>query len=80
VGTEGKTLSNTWVLQYTSSNEESDDDVYYSDLLKGLDRSKVDKINELIDALNDKDRLIQMQEDLLYQEHDKVEDVENLLL
>jgi hypothetical protein len=39
-----------------SSDEESDDDdVDYSDLFKGLDRSKVDKINELIDALNEKD-------------------------
>jgi hypothetical protein len=27
--------------------------VDYSDLFKGLDRSKVDKINELIDALNE---------------------------
>ncbi|KAL5667765.1 hypothetical protein ACJX0J_019986, partial [Zea mays] len=27
-----------------------------ADLFKGLDRSKVDKINELIDALNEKDR------------------------
>jgi hypothetical protein len=46
--------------KYTSSSdEESDDDVEYSDLFKGLDRSKVDKINELIDALNEKDRLLE---------------------
>jgi hypothetical protein len=39
--------------KYTSSDEESsDDEVDYSDLIKGLDRSKVDKINEIIDALN----------------------------
>jgi hypothetical protein len=44
--------------KYTSS---SDDGVDYSDLFKGLDRSKVDKINELIDALNDKNRLIEKQ-------------------
>jgi hypothetical protein len=31
----------------------------YSDLFKGLDRSKVDKINELINALNEKDRLLE---------------------
>jgi hypothetical protein len=38
--------------QYTSSSDEDfDDDLDYSDLFKGLDRSKVDKINELIDAL-----------------------------
>ena len=41
--------------KYTSSSDEesSDDEVDYSDLFKGLDRSKVDKINELIDALNE---------------------------
>jgi hypothetical protein len=41
--------------KYTSCDEESsDDEVDYSDLFKGLERSKVDKINELIDALNEK--------------------------
>jgi hypothetical protein len=39
--------------KYTSSSDdECDDDVDYSNLFKGLDRSKADKINELIDALN----------------------------
>jgi hypothetical protein len=47
--------------KYTSSidEESSDDEVDYSDLFKGLDRSKVDKINELIDALNKKYRLLE---------------------
>jgi hypothetical protein len=46
--------------KYTSSSdEESNDDVAHNDLFKGLDRSKVDKINELIDALNEKDRLLE---------------------
>jgi hypothetical protein len=59
--------------KYTSSSdEESDDDVDYSDLFKGLDRTKIDKINELIDALNEKDRLLEKQEDILYEEHDKL--------
>jgi hypothetical protein len=42
--------------KYTSSSDEesSDDEVDYTDLFKGLDRTKVDKINELIDALNEK--------------------------
>jgi hypothetical protein len=44
-----------------------------------LDRSKVDKINELIDALNEKDRLLEKQGDLLYEEHDKVVEVEKSL-
>ena len=47
--------------KYTSSSEEesSDDEVDYSSLFKGLDRAKVEKINELIDALNEKDRLLE---------------------
>jgi hypothetical protein len=46
--------------KYTSSSdEECDDDIDYSNLFKGLDRSKVDKINKLIDALNEKDRLLE---------------------
>jgi hypothetical protein len=50
--------------KYTSSSdEETDNDVDYSDLFKGLDRSKVDKINELIDAFIEKDRLLEKQED-----------------
>ena len=46
--------------KYTSSSDEdSDNDLDYSDLFKGLDRSIVDKINEIIDALNEKDRLLE---------------------
>jgi hypothetical protein len=42
--------------KYTSSSDEEsfDDEVYYSSLFKGLDRAKVAKINDLIDALNEK--------------------------
>ena len=42
--------------KYSSSSDEdsSDDEVDYTDLFKGLDRAKVDKINELIDALNER--------------------------
>jgi hypothetical protein len=49
--------------KYTSSSDEEsyDDEVDFSDLFKGLDRSKVDKINELINALNKKDRLLEKQ-------------------
>jgi ribosomal protein S14 len=59
--------------KYTSSSDEKsfDDEVDYIDLFKGLLRSKVDKINELIDALNEKDGLLEKQEDILYEEHDK---------
>jgi hypothetical protein len=66
--------------KYTSSSDEdSNDDVDYSDLFKGLHRYKVDKINELIDALNEKDILLENQEDLAYEEHDKVVEVEKSL-
>jgi hypothetical protein len=58
--------------------QESDDDVDNNDLFKGLDRSKVDKINELIDALNEKDRLLEKQEDILYEEHDKFINVQKI--
>jgi hypothetical protein len=42
--------------KYTTSSDDdsSDDEVDYSSLFKGLDRAKVEKINELIDALNEK--------------------------
>jgi hypothetical protein len=64
----------------TSSDEDSsDDEVDYSSLFKGLDRAKVEKINELIVALNEKDRLLEKQEDILYEEHDKFVSVQKSL-
>jgi hypothetical protein len=42
-----------------SHDDSSDDEADYSSLFKGLDRAKVEKINELIDALNAKDRLLE---------------------
>jgi hypothetical protein len=67
--------------KYTTSNDDdsSDDEVDYSSLFKGLDRAKVEKINELIDALNEKDRLLEKQEDILYEEHDKFVSVQKSL-
>jgi hypothetical protein len=62
-----------------SDEESSDDEIDYSDLFKELDRSKVDKINGLIDALNEKDRLLEKQEDILYEEHDKFVSVQKSL-
>jgi vacuolar-type H+-ATPase subunit H len=64
----------------TSSDEDSsNDEVDYSSLFKGLDRAKVEKINELIDALNEKDRLLEKQEDILYEEHNKFVSVQKSL-
>jgi hypothetical protein len=67
--------------KYSTSCDEdsSDDEVDYSSLFKGLDRAKVEKINELIDALNEKDRLLEKQEDILYEEHDKFVSVQKSL-
>jgi hypothetical protein len=67
--------------KYTTSSDDdsSDDEVDYTDLFKGLDRAKVDKINELIDSLNEKDRLLEKQEDILYEEHDKFVSVQKSL-
>jgi hypothetical protein len=69
---------NTSTYASSSEDESSDDDeIDYSCLFKGLDRTKVDKINELIGALNDKNRLLEKQEDLLYEEHDKFVNAQN---
>jgi hypothetical protein len=67
--------------KYSSSSDEesSDDEVDYSSLFKGLDRAKIEKINELIDALNEKDKLLEKQEDILYGEHDKFVSVQKSL-
>jgi hypothetical protein len=67
--------------KYSTSSDEysSDDEVDYTSLFKGLDRAKVQKINELIDALNEKDKLLEKQEDLLYEEHDKFVSVQKSL-
>jgi hypothetical protein len=69
------------IPKYSSSSDEesSDDEVDYTDLFKGLDRAKVDKINELIGALNENDRLLEKQEDILYEEHDKFVSVQKSL-
>jgi hypothetical protein len=67
--------------KYSTSRDEdsSDDEVDYTSLFKGLDRAKVEKINELIDALNEKDRLLERQEDILYEEHEKFVSVQKSL-
>jgi hypothetical protein len=67
--------------KYTTSSDDdsSDDEVDYTSLFKGLDRTKVDKINKLIDALNEKNRLLEKQEDILYEEHDKFVNVQKSL-
>jgi hypothetical protein len=70
---------NTSSYASSSDEESSNDEIDYSCLFKGLDRTKVNKINELIDALNDKNRLLEKQEDLLYEEHDKFVEAQKFL-
>jgi hypothetical protein len=70
---------NTTTYVSSSDDESSDDEIDYASLFKGLNRTKIDKINELIDALNDKNKLLEKQEDLLYEEHDKFVDVQKSL-
>jgi hypothetical protein len=48
-------------------------------LFKGLHRTRIDKINELIDVLNEKNRLLEKQEDILYEVHDKFISVQKSL-
>jgi hypothetical protein len=72
-------VRNTCKYTTSSDDDSSDDEVDYADLFKGLDRAKVDKINELIDALNEKDRLLERQDDILYEEHDKFVSVQKSL-
>jgi hypothetical protein len=64
---QGEKVSGRDSPKYSTSSDEdsSDDEVDYSSLFKGLDRAKVEKINGLIDALNEKDRLLEKQEDIL---------------
>jgi hypothetical protein len=76
-----KKVNTRSTITYASSSddESSDDEVDYASLFKGLDRTKLDKINELIDALNEKNRLLEKQEDLLYEGHDKFVSAQNSL-
>jgi hypothetical protein len=79
--TKEKKVSVRETPKYSTSSDEdsSDDEVDYTSLSKGLDTAKVEKINEFIDALNEKDRLLERQEDILYEEHDKFVSVQKSL-
>jgi hypothetical protein len=53
------TQNNTTYASSSEDESSDDDEIDYSCLFKGLDRTKIDKINELIDALNYKNRLLE---------------------
>jgi hypothetical protein len=79
--TKEKKVNTRETPKYSTSSDEdsSDDEVDYTSLFKRIDRAKVEKINELIDALNEKDILLERQEDILYEEHDKFVSVQKSL-
>jgi hypothetical protein len=45
--------------KYTSSSDNDDEDI--SKLFKGIDRYKIDKINDLINSINEKNKLLEKQ-------------------
>jgi hypothetical protein len=60
--------------EYTTSNDESnssDDDDYLSLLFKDLSFEQIEKIIELVKTINEKDELLESQEDLLIRENEK---------
>jgi hypothetical protein len=71
-----KKVYSTETPKYTSS---SDDEENISMLFKDLDRTKINKINDLIKYINEKDELLEKQENLLFDEHDKLVNLENAL-
>jgi hypothetical protein len=56
---EIKVFSRTTPKYTSSSNDESsDDEDDISMLFKGLDRTKIDKVNDLINSINEKNELL----------------------
>jgi hypothetical protein len=60
--------------KYTTSDDESNGESSYekdmSMFFKGLSREQIDKMNDLIKTLNEKDELVENQKDLLIREHE----------
>src|SRR5688572_16446923 len=52
--------------KYSSSSDDKED---ISMLFKGLDKVKIDKINELIKFMNEKYELLEKHKDLLFDDH-----------
>jgi hypothetical protein len=69
--------------KYTSSDSESDDESSDEEALskffKGLSQDQIAKVNELIKTINEKDEILENQEDLLVDEHEKYTKLEKAL-
>jgi hypothetical protein len=59
--------------------DSSDDDDDLSLLFKGLSFQQIEKIDELVKSINDKDELLGSQEDLLIREDEKIVKLKNAL-
>jgi hypothetical protein len=60
--------------KYTTSDDEGDSSDNEEDLtllFKDLSQKQIDKINELVSSINEKDDVLECQEELLTKEHDK---------
>jgi hypothetical protein len=65
--------------EYTSSDSESSDEKYLSKFFKCLSQDQVAKVNELIKTINEKDEILEKQEDLLINEHAKFSKLEKAI-
>jgi hypothetical protein len=63
----------------TSDDDSSDDEEDMSMVFKVLERTRIDKINELIKSINEKYELLEKQEYLLFDEHGKLVNLEKAL-
>jgi hypothetical protein len=68
--------------KYTTFDDEGDSSDNEEDLtllFKGLSQKQIDKINELVSSINEKDDILECQEELLTKEHDKYVKLEKAL-
>jgi hypothetical protein len=68
--------------KYTTSDDEgdsSDDEEKLTLLFQGLSKKQIDKINELVTSINEKNDVLECQEELLTKEHDKYVKLEKAL-
>jgi hypothetical protein len=63
----------------SESNNESSDEEDLSKFFKGLSKDQISKVNELIKTINEKDELLEKQEDLLFDENVKCTKLEKAL-
>jgi hypothetical protein len=70
------------IPKYTTSDDEgdsSDNEENLFLLFKGLNRNQIKKVNELVSSINEKDDILESQEDLLTRDHEKFVKLEKAL-